>query len=83
MPYKDKPIKKKYYTLGEVAKAASCEPRWIAKLSDDFNVNPKRGNPNNRRLYTEAKKDSMVKLRWFMADFRKCVEYCWKNGITI
>jgi len=71
----DAEMPQKYFTVWEVAAAASCTKQWIRDLCKrvNFPIKPK---------YTAKEKDALVRLRWLYADAEKCVLYCWKNNVT-
>ena len=53
MPYKDKPIEKKYFSIGDVAKMFKVAPSLIRYWEDEFhNIRPKKNSKGNRR-YTQ------------------------------
>lgn len=54
MPYKEKEIEKKYYSIGEVATMFKVAPSLIRYWEGEFEIiNPKKDNKGNRR-YTKS-----------------------------
>ena len=54
MPYKEKEIEKKYYSIGEVATIFKVAPSLIRYWEGEFEIiNPKKDNKGNRR-YTKS-----------------------------
>lgn len=69
------------YSTGDVAKAASCSVIWVIHICKEYGINVKM--KNGRRKFTADQKDRIVKLRWLIKDWKKCVEYCWKNDVKL
>lgn len=60
MPYKDKPIEKKYFTIGEVAKALGEATSLIRFWETQFDfIKPKKNKKGNRK-YTQ---DDLKKIK--------------------
>ncbi len=60
MPYKDKPIEKKYFTIGEVAKDLGVATSLIRFWETQFDfIKPKKNNKGNRK-YTQ---DDLKKIK--------------------
>jgi DNA-binding transcriptional MerR regulator len=60
MPYKDKPIEKKYFTIGEVAKALGEATSLIRFWETQFEfIKPKKNKKGNRK-YTQ---DDLKKIK--------------------
>jgi DNA-binding transcriptional MerR regulator len=54
VPYKEKEIEKKYYSIGEVATMFKVAPSLIRYWEGEFEIiNPKKDNKGNRR-YTKS-----------------------------
>ena len=59
MPYKDKPILKKYYNIGEVASMFNVATSLLRFWEKEFDeVNPKK-NRNGKRQYTQKDIDCL------------------------
>jgi DNA-binding transcriptional MerR regulator len=59
MPYKDKPIVKKYYNIGEVADMFGVATSLLRFWEKEFDeVNPKK-NRNGKRQYTQKDIDNI------------------------
>jgi hypothetical protein len=41
-----------------------------------------RKNRRGFNVFTKDQLEEIVRLRWLMKDWRKCVLYCWKNRIN-
>ncbi len=55
MPYKEKPIQKKYFTIGEVADELNCATSAIRFLQTEFKIQVKRDSKGNRQFTKETK----------------------------
>jgi len=54
LPYKERPIEKKYYSIGEVAEHFSVATSLIRYWEKEFeNINPKKNSKGNRK-YTQS-----------------------------
>ena len=58
MPYKEKPIEKKYYSIGEVAKEFGVATSLIRFWESEFdNINPGKNKKGNRQYTKEDLKN--------------------------
>jgi DNA-binding transcriptional MerR regulator len=71
MPYKEKEIEKKYYSIGEVAQMFKVAPSLIRYWEGEFNIiKPKKDKKGNRRFTNEDIKNikyiyQLVKVKGF------------------
>lgn len=54
MPYKDKPIEKKYYSIGEVAELFDVATSLIRFWETEFDIIDPKKNKKGNRVYTKA-----------------------------
>ena len=60
MPYKDKPIEKKYFTIGEVAKELGVATSLIRFWETQFDIIQPKKNKKGNRKYTQ---DDLKKIK--------------------
>lgn len=61
MPYKEREIEKKYYSIGEVAQMFKVAPSLIRYWEGEFDIiNPKKDKKGNRRYV----KDDIQKIKY-------------------
>lgn len=53
MPYKDKPVEKLYYSIGEVAEMFGVSKSLIRFWETEFDILKPRKNPKGNRLFTQ------------------------------
>ena len=59
MPYKERPIEKKYYTIGDVAKMFTVATSLIRFWEEEFEIIQPQKNKKGHRVYTKADVDSI------------------------
>ncbi len=60
MPYKEKEIKKLYYSIGEVAKMFDVSTSLIRFWESEFTILKPRKNSKGNRMYTEKDIDMLM-----------------------
>ncbi|MCB9191160.1 MAG: MerR family transcriptional regulator [Flavobacteriales bacterium] len=76
-PYKDKPITKLYYSIGEVAKMFDVNTSLIRFWENEFDILKPKKNKKGNRLFTQKDVDNLkiiyhlVKERGFTLDGAK------------
>jgi DNA-binding transcriptional MerR regulator len=76
-PYKDKPISKLYYSIGEVAKMFDVNTSLIRFWENEFDILKPKKNKKGNRLFTQKDVDNLkiiyhlVKDRGFTLDGAK------------
>ena len=76
-PYKDKPITKLYYSIGEVAKMFDVNTSLIRFWENEFDILKPKKNKKRNRLFTQKDVDNLkiiyhlVKERGFTLDGAK------------
>ncbi|MGC6469986.1 MAG: MerR family transcriptional regulator [Flavobacteriales bacterium] len=77
MPYKEKPIEKLYYSIGEVAKAFDVNVSLIRFWEREFDILQPKKNRKGNRMFTQSDFDNLriiyhlVKERGFTLDGAK------------
>lgn len=77
MPYKEKPITKLYYSIGEVAKMFDVNSSLIRYWENEFEILKPKKNAKGNRLFTQQDVDNLkviyhlVKERGFTLDGAK------------
>ena len=61
MPYKEKEIEKKYFSIGEVAEAADCATSAIRFWEIVFSLNIRKNRKGNR-IFDKKKKELIVRI---------------------
>lgn len=59
MPYKEKPIEKLYYSIGEVAEMFGVSKSLIRFWETEFEILKPRKNPKGNRLFTKKDLDNL------------------------
>lgn len=65
MPYVEKQIEKKYWTIGEVAEMVGVETHLIRKWTKDFRIGVKRSAKTSYRRYT-MREIRLLKVIWYL-----------------
>lgn len=77
MPYKDKPVEKLYYTIGEVSKMFDVNTSLIRFWEKEFDIIKPKKNKKGNRLFTKEDVDNfhiifhLVKERGFTLEGAK------------
>jgi DNA-binding transcriptional MerR regulator len=77
MPYKDKPIEKLYYTIGEVAKIFDVNISLLRYWEKEFDILKPKKNKKGNRMFTQKDVENLhiiyhlVKERGFTLDGAK------------
>lgn len=67
MPYLEKPVKKIYWTIGEVAKMIDQEPSAIRYWASEFKLRYKRGTRMSR-MFNESDVIDMLAINYLLYD---------------
>ena len=66
MPYKEKEIEKRYYTIGEVADDLGVATSLIRFWESEFDIIKPKKNRKGNRVYTPKDIDTLRKIRYLL-----------------
>ncbi len=68
MPYKDKPVEKMYYSMGEVSKIIGENPSLIRFWEKEFSILTPKKNSKGNRLFTSKDLENLKLIHYLVKE---------------